>query len=396
MDGVGPFGGASRSLFEAVRAFPPHAVSPYFLATRGTAADFYKTVATQIIEGYGLSRFDNTLYSHYRGKRWAVLLRELYLVPFSLAVVRRAYGRWQNDIDLIHVNEILEIFPALLAKRMFRKPLVVHVRSVQNADPKSWRYRFLSRLLRKHADAVIAIDENVRASLPSDLKVHVIHNSFTPTVAAEPDRKMIAAIESLPVASLKVGFVGNLHHSKGLFEMVEAAKILSEAGRDVDFVIVGGTTVSDVGVKATALSKAGLAQNVQQELHERASSLGVADHFHLLGSTKDIQSVYDRLDVICFASHYDSPGRPIFEAAFAGVPSIAAIKNPYPDTMIPNVTGIAIHPRDPVALARAIAYFEQNRTEVSRMGAEARALAKRNFDPLTNSSKLLGLYQQLM
>lgn len=395
MDGVGPFGGASRSLFEAVRALPDERVSAYFLATRGTSLDFYRQVATEMIDARGLSRFDNTLYSHYRGKRWLVLLREMGLIPSSVAAVRQAHRRWGSQIDVIHVNEVLELFPALLAKRIFRKPLVVHVRSVQNARISSWRYRMICDLLRRHADAIIAIDENVRASLPSDLPVEVIHNSFTPTTAPQPDTAMIEALEALPRNSLKVGFVGNLHHSKGLFEMVEAARIVVDRGCDVDFVIVGGTTSSDKGARAVAVRRGGFAQNVQQELHQRSERMGVADRFHLLGATKDIQSVYNRIDVICFASHYDAPGRPIFEAAFAGVPAIAAIQSPFPDTLVPGKTGIAIAPKDAQALAESIIQLERDRSEVERMGRGARELASQNFNPEKNSLKLLSVYERL-
>lgn len=395
MDGVGPFGGASRSLFEAIRALPKKTVLPHFLATRGTSIDFYRQVASDLIETRGLSRFDNTLYSHYRGRRWLILLREAYLAPHSVIAIKAAHRKWADRIDLIHSNEVLELLPAIYAKRVFKKPLVVHVRSVQHADPNSRRYQMISDMLRKYADAVIAIDENVRASLPTDIPVDVIHNSFTPKVADQPDLEMIQAIERLPSTSLKVGFVGNLHHSKGLFELVEAAKILKSAGKDVDFVIVGGTTITDTGAKAAALSRSGLAQNVRQELQSRAEVLDVADRFHLLGATKDIQSVYERIDVICFASHYNAPGRPIFEAAFAGVPSIAAITEPFPDTLVANETGIAISPRDVNALAAAIAHFETNRGEVSRMGAAAKRLANENFSPEKNSERLLSIYRRV-
>ncbi|CAN7607128.1 glycosyltransferase family 4 protein [Devosia sp. LjRoot3] len=395
MDGVGPFGGASRSLFEAVGALPQGTVNAYFLATKGTSVDFYETIASDLIQTRGLSRFDNTRYSHYAGRRWLILLREAYLAPHSYFAVRAAKKRWGGKIDLIHTNEVLEIFPAIYAKRMLNVPLVVHVRSVQNLDPKSKRYRLICNLLRKHADAVIAIDENVRASLPADIAVDVIHNSFTPKVANTPDVELIRAIEALPNETLKVGFVGNLHHSKGLFEMVEAARLLKDQGRYVDFVIVGGTTISDTGPSAAALSKSGLAQNIRSELFKRAKELGVADRFHMLGATTDIQCVYTRIDVICFASHYDAPGRPIFEAAFAGVPSIVAITDPSPDTLVPNTTGIAIPPRDAEALAKAISRFDADRFEIRRMGDAARQLAVNNFSPATNSEQLLEVYKRV-
>lgn len=392
IDGVGPFGGASRSLYEAVKALPPGEVQPHFLAVRGTALDYYRQIATDIVSTRGITRFDNTLYSHYRGLRWLILLREAGYVPFSVEALIRAKQRW-GAIDVIHANEVLELFVAIAAKRLFSAPLVVHVRSVQNANARSNRYHIICNLLRRFADKVIAIDENVRASLPADIDVSIIHNSFTPKAAAVPDVSMIQKLEALPPDSLKVGFVGNLHHSKGLFEMQGAARIMAETGRQVDFVIVGGTTISDEGSGAAALSRSGLAQNVRQELSKRAQALGISNRFHLMGPTNDIQNVYNRIDVICFASHFNAPGRPIFEAAFAGVPSIAAITNPLPDTIVPYETGVAVAPKDDKGLATAIAHFADNRGEVARMGENARRLANANFDPVKNSVALLELYK---
>jgi hypothetical protein len=62
----------------------------------------------------------------------------------------------------VHVNEITAVVPAVLAKAIFRAPLVVHVRSVQQTEGIPWRRRFLTYLLQRYADAVIAIDATVR------------------------------------------------------------------------------------------------------------------------------------------------------------------------------------------------------------------------------------------
>lgn len=394
IDGVGPFGGASRSLFELVRAARPLGVQPYFLATKGTSLNFYSQIAEDLIAGRGLSRFDNTLYGHYRGVRWLILVREIYLVPFSISTTLKAFRRWK-EVDLIHVNEILEIGPAILAKKLFGVPMVVHVRSVQNNNPTSLRSKAIFGLLRRYADAVIAIDENVRASLPTDINVEVINNSFTPK-STEVDIAMVQRFQALRPSSLKVGFVGNLHHSKGLYEMLAAARILKERKIDVEMTIVGGTTMSDVGLRAKILSKVGLAQNVRQLLENKAAKLGVSDIVHFFGPTHDIKSVYDRLDVICFASHYDAPGRPVFEAAFAAVPSITAVTKPHGDTIIPNETGICIAPRNISQLTDAIIHFAERRDEIRRMGKNARELAQKNFDPERNALKLLDLYREVI
>lgn len=395
IDGDGPFGGASRSLFEAVRALPAGAVKPLFLAAEGTALDVYRQVAADVVVTRGLTKFDNTRYSYYRGIRWLVLLRELFHFPFTIAALMKAKRRW-GKVDLIHVNEAVYIIPAILAKWIFGAPLVVHVRSLERVSESSWRCRWLNARLKKDADAIVAINENTRATLPADLQVEVIQNSFTAKRAGQPDMAIIAKLDRLRPSSLKVGFIGNLHHSKGLFELLDSAIALRKAGHDVEFLIVGGVTMEDKGLKAWLLAKAGLAQNVQSMLAERVEQEQLGDTFHLIGPTFDIKCVYDRLDVLCFPSYYDAPGRPVFEAAFSGVPSIVCVDNPRADTLVHGETGLAIPARDVPALTTAILHFAQNRDEVRRMGENAQRLAHNNFDPATNARKLFKVYSKVV
>ncbi len=395
IDGVGPFGGASRSLFEAVRALKNEGVKPYFVAANGTALVFYRQIAEGLISTRGLTRFDNTHYSHYRGARWLVLLREFFHLPFTLFAIRQAHKKWKGEIDLIHVNEVTEIIPGLIAKRLFQVPMVVHVRSPQWTDLQSLRSSWVNGTLKSSANAVIAINETTRATLPAELNVDVVQNSFTPKRSSDPDPRMLYKLEKLRADSLKVGFVGNVQVSKGILELVEAARLLKAQGADVEFVIVGGHTRGCKGIKGWALSKAGLVQDVVEELEQRIKQYGLGKSFHLLGATSDIQCVYERLDVITFPSHFDAPGRPVFEAAFSAVPSIVCVSKPLSDTLVHNVTGLAIPARDPVALSEAIRYFEKNRGEVKRMGREAQKLAIDNFEPARNASRLYDVYRRV-
>lgn len=395
IDGVGPFGGASRSLFEVINALPSKAVDPYFVAANGTAADFYGQVAKAMVTTRGLVRFDNTEYSHYRGLRWLVLLRELFHIPFTFVALLKARQRWKQ-IDLIHVNEITEILPGLLAKRLFRAPLIIHVRSPQRIDTRSLRSRWVNAMLKNEAAAVIAINENTRATLPTNMVVDVIQNSFTPKATLQSDPVMQARLDALRATSLKVGFVGNLHHAKGLFDLLEATKLVRSSGRDIEVIVVGGVARADRGIKAWLLAKAGLAQDVHAQLVKQIQIGGLADSFHLLGATTDIQRVYERIDVLCFPSHYDAPGRPVFEAAFSSVPCIVAVNKPHADTLVHGQTGLAIPARDPNRLAQAISHFADDRSEVVRMGACAKELAERNFVPAVNAQKLMGLYHRVV
>ncbi len=144
------------------------------------------------------------------------------------------------------------------------------------------------------------------------------------------------------------------------------------------------------------VARAGLAQMSVPSWRLAVAREGLSDSFHLLGATLDIKCVYDRLDVLLFPSHFDAPGRPIFEAAFSSVPSIVSLNKPRADTLVHGETGLAIPARNPSKLAEAILYFADNPAEVQRMGVNARQLANANFDPAANAGKLLAVYSSVI
>lgn len=392
---VGAFGGASRSLYEVVRALPPGAVEATFLTQGGTVREFFARLG-RVLEARGLTKIDNTHYSYYRGLRWLVLLRELAYLPATLFALRRARSAC-GELDIVHLNEFTGLLVLWLARRWLKpRACVVHVRSVARVDPRSWRTRWVNRMLRHEADAVVAIDENVRASLPRDLPVHVIHNAFSPTSADGVDDRIAPRLAGLRPESFKVGFVGNLLAVKGIHELIEAARITTQRGCDIEFIIIGDDAQSSRGLQAAVLGMLGLRQNMRAEVEAALDRHQLRDRVHMLGFTTDLAAVYRRMDVLCFPSHYDAPGRPIFEAAFFGVPSIVAVREPKSDTLLDGVSGIAIEPRSSEQLAGAILRLAADRQLAQRMGVAAREMTERNFDVQRNAAELLKVYRRVL
>lgn len=386
---IGAFGGASRSLYEAVRAFPDQAVEARFVAPRGSVTRFFAEVG-EASEASGLSQFDDTRYSYYRGLRWLVLIREIVRIPATIAAIREAQRRW-GAVDLIHVNEFTGLLPWWLARRWFAAPVVVHVRSVARNAPRSLRSRLVNWMFRTKAEAVVAIDHTVRASLPHDLTVDIIHNAFS--VSGSNGSPPALPVPLRPT-SFKVGFVGNLLRVKGIHELVEAARLTRDQGLDIEFIIVGDDAGSSRGLLARLLKLSGIGQDARADVEAAIDAYGLRDRIHLTGFTTDIAGAYRRMDVLCFPSHYDAPGRPIFEAAFLGVPSIVAVNDPKPDTLVDGVTGIAVPPRDAPRLAAAIAALANNRALAQDMGRAAQAMAIENFDAKRNAAALLDVYHR--
>ncbi|MCC7483959.1 MAG: glycosyltransferase family 4 protein [Burkholderiales bacterium] len=389
---AGAFGGASRSLLELMEGFPPGSVTARLLAQRGSAAAAFAERGIATLETRGISQFDHTRYGHYRGRRWLLLARELAYLPATIAGMLRARRRWPA-IDIVHVNEIVAVPAIILAKRLFRAPLVVHVRSVQHPRHDALRSRLLARSLRRHADAVIAIDETVRASLPPGIPAEVIHNAYTP--------RADAAARSAPLpprtpGTMRVAMVGNLLPLKGVSGFLEAARRVAERGAPVEFVIVGGNTRRLAGVTGALLEAGGFARDMEAEVDRYIARHGLAARVRRVAFTRDIDAIYRDIDVLCFPSLLDAPGRPVFEAAHWGAPSIVATAAPAADTLIHGETGLAVAPGDPGALAAAIEQLARAPAEVKRMGEAARRLALENFDARGNAARMLAVYRRLL
>jgi glycosyltransferase involved in cell wall biosynthesis len=383
---AGAFGGASRSLLELIKAFPDTAIEGHLVTQHGEVATLARKAGMGVVESHGIAQFDHTRYGHYRGRRWMLLLREIaYLAPTFLALLK-ARRRWP-DIALVHINEIT-LLPAILASKfIFRCPVIVHVRSLQFANTGSLRSRFLFHQLRR-VDAVIAIDETVRRSLPSDLKCEVIHNGLS---VASSDRRPQAQ-----ASPLRIGMVGNLLAFKGVYDFIEAARICKTRGMHVKFVIYGRNTRPHTGVVSWLFRVTGFSRDIERDLQHALKRSGLEDMVELAGFNPDLKAVYESMDVLCFPSHLDAPGRPVFEAAFWRVPCIVAVQHPTLDTLVPGETGIAITPYDPSAIADAIAHFYHTPGEVSRMGENARTLAMKNFNARDNAAKILAVYRRIL
>jgi len=394
IDGVAQWGGASRSLTEVLNFCSSEIVEKYFVMCRGTVVPQYSKLATSAIIVNGLTRFDNTLYGYYRGLRWIILLREICNIPSTLFSLLKAQWKWKS-IDIIHVNELTEIIPGILAKKLFKVPLVVHVRSVTYFNPSSYRCKWMHKLLLKYVDALIPIDENVKASLPDDLNTYVINNSYFPN-SSNVDLEMVNNFNALKSNIFKVGFVGNVLKSKGIRELMEAARKISEIRDDIEFIIVGGEARNNKGFKPWLLRQFNLWEDSLAEAKEFISKYKLNSQVHFFGKTMDIATAYHGFNIVCFPSYYDAPGRPILEAAYFGVPSIACISRPMNDTFTHLETGYSIPAKDANALANAILYFADHPEEVVRMGSNAKQLAKKNFNAKKNAEKLVELYKSLL
>ena len=383
------FGGASRSLLETIAGFPHKTIKAHLVSQRGDVSTIFHESNVEVIDTFGISQIDHTKFGFYRNARWLILIREVFFLPFTFLGLWKAKKKWPK-IDIVHVNEITNIPSILIAKFLFKCPIFVHVRSVQENNIGKIRLKIRNRILSMVAQ-VIAIDSTVRCSLPDHINVKVIHNGFNVKRQNEIKPSPVNLSSSRP---LRLLFVGGFIPMKGLVNLVHAVKLCKDNNLNIHVVVCGDLEERFSSLKADFLKKLGLYFDVKPYCKDYISCNSMDKFFTFVDFIRDIESVYIESDVLCFPSHLNAVGRPVIEAALLSKPSIVYLnsadnKN---DVIINKETGICIEDQSIDALYNAIKFFHDNPEEISKMGANALKLAEKNFNIKKNSKIILNMY----
>lgn len=165
--------------------------------------------------------------------------------------------------------------------------------------------------------------------------------------------------EGTPVVCL----ASRLLHDKGIYEFVNAAKILKERGINAKFKLAGNL---DVGNPSSIN---------QQELNKIKND----GYVEILGYQNDIVSLYENSHIICLPSYREGLPKGLIEAAAA---SRAIVTTDVPgcrDSIIPDKTGLLVPVKNPDKLADAIEFLIENPQTRIAMGKAGRAFAEKEF-----------------
>lgn len=383
IDGVGEFGGACKSLSENLEQIKNEIDSFFFITQKGSANNYYSKFSKNIISVTGLSRFDNTEYSHYKGFRWFVLLREIYYIPFTFYAILIAKIKWKR-FDIIHVNEITELLPIILSSIFFNSKIIVHCRSV-NRIKRSFRGSIITFILKKMTNCIVCIDKYVYNSLDSSLNKIIINNSFS----IPQDFKLKKSDNNIVF-----GFIGSISEMKGVFDLVNAFNTISKDS-NAKLLIAGGEAKKIAPILKILLNFFKINSGSINQLEDLLINYKLEDRVTLLGHITDTYSFYSKIDVLCFPSHFNAPGRPVLEAASFGIPSIVSVLDSNNDTFIANETGIKIEKKNINDLARAMIFFINNPEKINEMGLKAKNLSVNYNNPKINGEKLIKLYKEI-
>lgn len=184
---------------------------------------------------------------------------------------------------------------------------------------------------------------------------------------------------SAPSGTPVVLLAARLLRDKGVQEFVEAAVLLRQRGVMARFQLAGWF---DRGNPAS-FSEADV---------NRWAATGVVE---ILGHRDDMPGLLREADVAVLPSYHEGAPRFLLEAAATGLPLVATDIAGCRIMVRPGVNGILVPPRDPHALAEAIADFAADPALRARMGAASREIAVNEFDQDRIIGQYLAVYRRL-
>lgn len=160
--------------------------------------------------------------------------------------------------------------------------------------------------------------------------------------------------------------VGRLVPRKGFDTLIRALPRVPGA----ELVIVGGPAHADFAKDPEA-----------QHLQRQAEQLGVADRVRMLGAvTRDeMPALLRSADVVACTPWYEPFGIVPLEAMACGVPVVATAVGGIRDTVVDDVTGRLVPPKDPARLGDAIAALLDDRARRRALGAAGRERARARY-----------------
>lgn len=219
----------------------------------------------------------------------------------------------------------------------------------------NWYHRYL---YNRQVDGIVAISKKIAEIMAAGgvrrEKIRIIYSGVDPALYAEA--RMRVSGSDAPV----IGTVAVLEERKGHRYLLEAAALLKRQGHRLTYHFAGEGSRKD-------------------ELQGLVQRLGLQEEVHFLGFVSDVPRFLASIDLLVLPSLYEGLGVSVLEAMAAGKAVVASRVGGLPELVEDSVTGLLIPPKDPPALAAAIAGLVSQRNRIKEMGENARERVEQNF-----------------
>jgi glycosyltransferase involved in cell wall biosynthesis len=210
--------------------------------------------------------------------------------------------------------------------------------------------KIIDRTFRKAAAAIV-LGERLRFNFEAWLspeKIFVVPTGIEP-LDAVPERAQRSSVAT-------VLYLGNLVREKGVFVLLEAARIVAAKRSDIRFIFGGAWFLAE----DERAAKEFVARNGLEKVVEFAGPVSGAAKWRLVFNS----------DILAFPTfyYYETMGLVLLEAMQAGLPVVATRRASIPEIVEDGVNGLLVEEQDPNDLAGKILQLAENKSLRDQMG----------------------------
>lgn len=180
-----------------------------------------------------------------------------------------------------------------------------------------------------------------------------------------------------PIHPVKFLFIGRLLKEKGVFELIEAIRIVKSKYPNCSFTVLGAIDHENLG----ALKQEKLDELIAEKL------------FEYPGYVANVQEWITNSSVFVLPSYREGVPRSTQEAMAIGRPVITTDVPGCRDTVIDGVNGFLIPKWDVNALVEKMCFFIENPEQINIMGKESYKIACEKFDVHKVNKKLFEIME---
>ncbi|WP_229311089.1 glycosyltransferase [Larkinella soli] len=301
---------------------------------------------------------------------------------------------------LIHAHFFMSALVAAEVKKVLGIPFIVtfhalgKVRRMSQGDGDRFPPERLSieeRVIRE-ADQVIALCPQDREDLialyeADPARITVIPNGFDPNEIYRIRKETARRLLGLDPYEFIILQLGRMVPRKGIDNVVQAVRVLDDAGLKARLLVVGGESDSPDPAATPEIAR----------LQRLAASEGIAGQVTFVGrrDRRQLRYYYGASDVFVTTPWYEPFGITPLEAMACGVPVVGSAVGGIKHTVVDGETGFLVPPKDPVALAEKLEMLLR-RPEIGRMmGARGLERVHAEFTWEKVACLTSGLYEQI-
>ncbi|MGJ0359269.1 glycosyltransferase family 4 protein [Aliarcobacter cryaerophilus] len=231
---------------------------------------------------------------------------------------------------------------------------------------------FLYRLSFPFLEKIIFLNKDDRLDLIEKYRIKVKNVEVLGAIGLNLDEYLYS---NPPIEKIRFIFIGRLLSEKGIFEYIEAAKIVKKDFPDVEFIVIGGLDEENPG----ALSKYDLDKLLEDNI------------IIYPGYVKNVNDWIKNSSVFVLPSYREGFPRSTQEAMAIGRAVITTNVPGCKDTVVNGLNGFLILPFNAQELALIMKRFIDNPVLIKKMGEESYKIAKDKFDSKKINDRLLNL-----